>query len=127
MDNNKHLVKAICPICSGQIVMKVTEMPNADRRRIEEKLKKSPSNSIIYKGAKWVFQNGVALLASSYGIPYGFGKSAATVVTDMFDSMRDEQETEIRAGLECLPHSIYLMEFVCEDCKYVINRYYSFQ
>lgn len=127
MDNNRHLVKTICPICGGQIIMKVAELPNEDRKQIEEAFEKSPSNSIVYKGSKWVFQNSVGLLASAYGIPYGFGKSAATVVTDKIDSMLDDQETEIRARLECLPRSIYLMEFVCEDCKYVINRYYSYQ
>lgn len=127
MDNNKHLVKSLCPICGERIVMRVSEMPNEDRQQIEEALEKSPSNSIFYKGSKWIFQNSVALLADSYGIPSGFGKSAATAITNMFDSMLEEHEAEVRAGLERIPRSIYLMEFVCENCEYVINRYYSYQ
>lgn len=127
MVSNKHLVKTICPICDGPVVMKVAEMPNEDRKQIEEELEKYPSNSIFYKGSKWVFQNSVGLLANTCGLPYVFGKSLATAITDTFDSILDDQEAEIRARLEHLPRSIYLMEFVCEDCGYVINRYYSFQ
>lgn len=127
MDNNKHLVKSLCPICGERIVMRVSEMPNEDRQQIEEALEKSPSNSIFYKGSKWIFKNSVALLADSYGIPYGFGKSAATAITDMFDSMLADQEADVRAGLDRLPLTIYLMEFVCENCGYIINRYYSYQ
>ena len=125
-ETNKKLIKTTCPICSsGQVKMVVNEMPNEDKKRIEESLNNAPSNTLFYKGAKWVFQNSIGALASLNGLPYSLGKEAAKALTDIADAVMEDQQSETRELLESMSDTIYLVEIVCDNCGYVLNRYYT--
>lgn len=120
---NKTLVKTPCPICSSrQVRMIIDVMPNEDKKRIRFL---NNSYVILYNGAKWVCQNSAGVLAWSNGLPYSLGKNAAKLLTNLTDATMENQQAKMRELLNQLPDSLYLIEFVCNDCGFVLNRYYT--
>lgn len=124
MENKKQLVKTTCPICGGAVAMNISKMPNKDKEELEKMLDGKSTSDIIYKGATWVFKQSAGLLAWSHGMPYSFGKEAASIFTDFTDSLMKENKEELRESLSQIP-DIYLFEFKCKQCGFVLNRYYT--
>lgn len=123
-NSNKQLVKTACPICDGEVEMNISKMPNKYKEELEEILEGESTSEIVYKGATWVFKQSAGLLAWSHGLPYSLGKEAASIFTDLTASLMEDNKEEICESLSRIP-DIYLFEFKCKQCGFVLNRYYT--
>lgn len=116
---NKSIVKTLCPICGGEIVMHIKQVQNVDK----EILKKAIDDKLLaYNGIKWVYEKGLGALALLNGLSYSTGENVAKTLTGFTDSIMGDKAGEV---LNELPDTIYLMEFVCAKCGYLINRYFT--
>lgn len=109
-----------CPLCGCKIVRRITIINSNDIVRCKL------SNDILYKGAKYVMINSIAILISAKTggiVPYGMGKDLGKFIAEKFKGAV-ESVTDLCTGG---PVVYYIIEFICasSECGYIINRYYT--
>ena len=108
------LIKTPCPVCGGVVEIKLVDTIN-HWDSVEESL----NESIIYKGASYVFIESVAWLCRINGIPMEkeIGRLAREVLVNTTETVIDT--------IVCKQPDFYLLEMRCSDCNMVLKRYYT--
>lgn len=106
----ENLVKSRCPICGGEVRY---EHHVADKHEKDIVFKENLDGTIyiLYKGVKFITSG---LIASSIGVPV----AGRLIAREMVNSMED-------IVLDFSGKTIVLIEFICSDCGYCLNRYYQ--
>lgn len=108
------LIKTPCPVCGGVVEIKLVDTIN-HWDSVEESL----NESIVYKGASYLFIESVACLCRINGIPMGkeIGRLARELLVNTTETVIDIIEGE--------QPDFYLLEMRCSDCNMVLKRYYT--
>ena len=114
-----QLLITSCPICSSSVInVRKLDLTEKEDKTLREELAKG-RQTIIYKGAKYGFCATLGFLSASIiGEPYigkEIGKAAGKLLVGVIE---EDVYRKIKAGFP------QLYEIYCEDCGYVLNRYY---